>query len=339
MDANLEFDTYSESIFGKFLDSYDVMSETSYSSTNYNFCDNCRVPCELTSGGYECPQCGSIKENVGQVDEKGSKSFTKCGGKKMYNIVNYTESQKKQIKAELEQKNKVAPDNIKIPQFVINEVVEIYNDIQKIVIEQVDNEGKVCNKKLVNRGGIKGKIIGVCIGFVSAKHGCPMKEKNIAKFMGCVNEGLSQGKKVIRKLHNMGKINMPIDGDIDHPYIEKYLTNMGLYKLDEKKIPDETSLRYKQFVNDFVEIANKNNVGTTSVITTKIVGAIYILCNRLKLQKTYTDFEKLCDIRVNTFSRFVKLVESPDIKLIFMDAFVDNYIPHGINARLVRVKN
>lgn len=159
--------------------------------------------------------------------------------------------------------NSLQEPSIRFPKAILEKAADYYNMIQKVSIDQIDTEGKVCGqKRIVRRGDVKDEVIGYCIYCACVEMGMPRKEKEIAKFMRIKNNGLSRGKNFVRKLYCAGKINIPaLDIDANDYYVKRYLTNLKLYNEEPQN-------------NNISMIGGANSV-VSNVFTTDYNGMVF----------------------------------------------------------------
>jgi hypothetical protein len=294
-----------------------------------------------TDNTYCCMECNRISRIVGsmrdQSDDTGGYSSRRG------NFANGQDHSRAQIKQTFEQlllfneKYK----GVKIPREILLRAATDYNNIQVAKAEKyeqarfgitTDENGVPVvakqpnpndDKKFVRRSYARYEILGALIyyGCITAK--IPRKKRDIAEFMQLLDEGLSRGEDELKNFHADGIIVLPIDQETTTSYVERYLE---LLKLDHEE-------RYKFFVIELVKEANRCHIGMNSIDSSKVVGAIWTLVQRIDTTITITDIETKCDgIRKNTFSHFSKAIDANILS--FIDVFEKYGIKHGYEGRL-----
>lgn len=273
------------------------------------------------NGEYKCPECGMI-EHVGSVQEYEDKNVsgyrivsTSNGYRQYYGAgSNYARKQEKDIGSQLDElalqfRGPAVPHHIRV------KAGQWYNDIQKILIETPDGV-----KKFVKRGDIKDEVLGKLIKYECDRAGIARMDKEIAEFMRLPSAGLSRGENILRQLHNQGRIKLPTNIDPTDGFIDRYLECL---ELDDP--------RYKGFLSELVEEANRAGIGLRSIANSKVVGAIWVLVQKEKLPITIAELDSKCNIRRNTFLKFSTAIVSKLHK--FVDIFEKHEIPHGVVIR------
>jgi hypothetical protein len=106
--------------------------------------------------------------------------------------------------------------------------------------------------------------------------------------------------------------------------VERYLEVLGI-----------DNERYYAFILALIDRAIKKNIGMSSVMSSKIVGAIWILVQREKLPIDANMIQDRCDnIKKNTWTRFSDAITNNILK--FYDIFAEHKIETGIKGRVVR---
>jgi len=310
-----------------------LMPNNNHIEEIFNYCSECNIAMDTTNSGYECSKCGIKREIVGNVkdcneDSTGILRTRKAGQSSFYNITpDYAKTQKKVIIDQLNKLNYMykGPE---IPKDILSSVATIYNDIQKIiVIKEEEDEKKITgNKKFVRRGNIKNEVIGALIKYECIRAGVPRKNKSICEFMKLAC-GISRGEDILRNLHLDGKIDIPINKDPGSTYTERYMETLGI-----------DSKNYRNFVNNLVAMSIKKKIGMNSIMTSKIVGAIWILIIHEKINITSKQLETATEnIRKNTWCRYSKVIEANLLK--FIDVFNKWNVDHGIRGTLIKYKD
>jgi transcription initiation factor TFIIIB Brf1 subunit/transcription initiation factor TFIIB len=317
--------------FGQFKvideDMFKVFSEIRVTDddTQYNYCPDCKIPMNVTNNEYQCPSCSLIQEcgaeGVKDHSESTSSNIRITTGihkGKFYNMTNdYTKTQRKQIETQL-LRNNSSYAGPAIARDVLIKAAAGYNNIQKLVIdEEVDETGNLSQKKFVRRGNIKDEVLAAFVYFECIRAKVTRKKKDIAAFMNLPTHGFSRGEDILRNLHAEKKIDIPVDEEPADNFIDRYLEALNLEKPE-----------YKGFIVDLVNLSEKKRIGMNSHISSKIVGAIWILIQRLNLGISATALEQAADnTKKNTFSKFQTSVQNS--MTVFAPVFKKYGVPTG----------
>lgn len=285
-------------------------------SAQYNYCPECAIPMEQSCGEYQCSACGITQSNEidgpkdhGETMAANIRSTIGANKGKFYNnaAVDYTKTQRKMIMIQLKQRQLQYTGVTKFPYNVLEATATQYNNIQKTVHE---------NKKFVRRGGIKNEILAALLYFECVRAGLVRKKKDVAIFMDLATHGFSRGENILREMAVEQELDIPIDDDESTiGFTEKYMEALDM---------DED--RYAQFVVDLVEESERRRIGMCSQLSSKIVGAIWILICRCNLHISDLALERATDnTKKNTFIKFHNFVYG-NIKL-FAPIFVAHNIP------------
>lgn len=273
----------------------------------YNYCPDCKVPMNLSGSEYHCDHCGLSQQYVADGckdhDETVSGSIrisTGANKGRFYNLTgDYTKTQKKFILEQLLQNQSGFTGNA-FPLNVLNAVATQYNNIQKLITEDdIDETGKVRGqKKFVRRGNIKDEVLAGLIYFECVREKLVRKKKDIAMFMKLPMNGFSRGEDILRNLQAEGKIDVPVDEEPIEGFVDRYLEELNL-----------DNPNYSKFIIDLVNESERRKIGMNSQISSKVVGAIWILICKCGLKITAPALEKAADsTKKNTFTKFYKVV-------------------------------
>ncbi len=321
--------------------------------TKYYECPICMAHMQPCAIGYECT-CGYVNEIHESTDGAPVivKINTSSGGRTMFGGGgNYAKTQRKQILNEMlalhDAAAKMNDASVNIPIDVIYKTVDFYNDIQKIMVDERDENGEVIGqRKSIRRGTIKDEILGTCLYYTCVAEKLFHKKKDIARFMQI--DGISRGEKKVRELANMGKITLPSVVGTERDLILRYLAALDLYvrqdssahgtMLSQTSVPQPhpNQEKYVGFVTDILARSDKLTIKCNSVLSSKVVGAIWILITKLELPIAAADVEKKCDnIRKNTFSRFSDTIMSREVIVKFIPIFEKYGVPLGFTYKKV----
>lgn len=292
-------------------------------SEKYNYCPDCKIPMILSGSEYQCTECGRVQQFSGDGPKNhddivsGSIRITTGANKgRFYNITgDYTKTQMKTILEQLLQ-NQSNYTGMAFQINVLTAAARQYNLIQKYITEDdIDDNGKVRGqKKFVRRGNIKDETLAGLIYFEGIREKLVRKKRDIAIFMKLPTYGFSRGEDILRNLHAEGKLDIPVDEEPIEGYVDRYMDALSLENSE-----------YSKFVIDLVEESEKRKIGMNSQLSSKIVGAIWILINKCNLRITPQRLEQATDnTKRNTFTKFYNLT------LNNIEIFKHVFIRHGI---------
>lgn len=340
--ALVEFETFKKmtSTIGS-----DGVVKGSDCSDRYDICLECGVCMKKVNDGYECPSCNIINSIEGDIKDCSEDAFsmicTRIGQRSVVNSAstNYERIQRRTLINQLYRLNEEYDSDNKIPRDIIYNTARLYNDIQKLDVDCIEDGVIVGQKKFVRRGNVKDEILGACLYYESLRsNGVARTKRDIAKFMKLKDGGISRGEEVLRKLHNAGKINIPMNINPVEDFAERYLHALDLIEYAEDRyhlicegVLSDKSRRYKDFVVDLVEASRRRKVGIKCVLNTKIAGSIWVLVYHEKVHVEPKEMEKACDgVKKNTYMKFFNLIEKNKHK--FVDIFEKYDIKHGLKS-------
>jgi transcription initiation factor TFIIIB Brf1 subunit/transcription initiation factor TFIIB len=200
----------------------------------------------------------------------------------------------------------------KIPKNVIKLAIDIFS--------------KIKDHNYVYRGNGKKGVLGACLFYACVMNNITKTPREIASIMEIEERFLSQGDRTIQELNEDGIINIPTILRPLQDYLDQYFPAL--------EIPD----KYKQFVFDIIERAEKKNIHIVndSRPTTKCIGAIFLLVNRVKSLNRITK-DKItseCRISKSTFIRYYNLLISNYKKI--KPVFVKHRIPQPVAWRKIK---
>lgn len=288
-----------------------------------NYCPNCSIPMEIAGSEYKCADCGftDTKEEIVETDKSNTRNAVikiSTGAKRgrHYNVSSdYSRTQRQALTEQLMYRHAVSTA-LNIPINIIQAVVGEYNKIQQSICEVVVMEdGTRVNKKFVRRGNPKDEVLAALIYFECTREGLMRKKKDIAEFMGLKTGGFSRGENILRDLEAIGIITLPKTIEPARRLAERYIEALNL-----------ENPAYVEFVVDIVNESEAHKICMTSLLSSKVVGAIWLLICGLKLKIPCSALEKAADnIKKNTFLKFSTTVLSA--LHIFKPIFDDHQIP------------
>lgn len=306
----------------------------------YNYCETCQIPMASSDDNYyECTSCGLVKSLVGNTTDcnQDSASTLRAGisttfgnRRQMYSVFHdNAKTQRRLVLEQLLTNNSEYVGN-KISLDILQKTATVYNDLQKMEISQEETVTKrSLSKKFIKRAAPKDELLGALLYNICRNQGVYVRKKMIAEFMKLNNLGLSGGENQLRTLlldHKELDVKIA-DEDQVEIQADRYLEALALEKVEN----------YKNFIIDLVNKCNEKRVGISSLTSTKVAGAIWILITKLKLNITYTQVENSVDkIRKNTFVKFANAVEKNILKVA--EPFIKHNIPTGIHfGKLVKI--
>lgn len=314
-----QFKLIDESLFNQMAESRPLNLE----AEKYNFCPDCQIPMILAGSDYQCEVCGRVQPFSGEgykdTEEivSGSIRITTGVNKGRFHNISgdYTKTQMKIILDQLLQ-NQIGYTGAAFQLNVLNAAATQYNRIQKYITEDdLDENGKVRGqKKFVRRGNIKDETLAGLIYFEGIREKLVRKKRDIAIFMKLPTYGFSRGEDILRNLQAEGKIDIPVDEEPIEGYVDRYMDGLGL-----------DNPTYPKFVIDLVQESEDRKIGMNSQLSSKIVGAIWVLIDKCRLNITSVALEKATDnTKRNTFTKFYNVV------LNNINVFAHIFIKHGI---------
>lgn len=283
----------------------------------HNICSKCNVECIISDGTSFCGQCGLendiIDDNtkfsfsVDRDHNTSDNSFMSFNfvGKNSYcyqrsflkTCANYSSFRRNNNRKDLYNYN-YQYEGKKIPKNAIKLAIELFSTIK-------DNNN-------VYRGNGKKGVLGACLFYACVMNNITKTPREIASVMDIEERFLSHGDRKVQELNEKNIISIPTVLRPLKDYLDQYLPAL--------KIPD----KYKQFIVDIIERAEKKNIHikNDSRTTTKAIGSIYLLINRIKSLSHITKdhISKECNISKSTFNRYYSLLmeNSTIIKPVFI---------------------
>lgn len=292
-----------QDLFNQFL-------ETKVDTTEhimYNYCPDCNLPMILSLSEYQCAQCGLTYKNeidgVKNHDDTVNSSIRITTGANKGHFYNtngdYTKTQRKNVIEYLLQRARAYEGPVFSPA-ILNAAANQYNYIQKYITEdEYDEMGvKTGTKKFVRRSSIRDEILAGLIYFEGIRAKTIRKKKDIALFMGLLTSGFARGEDKLRDLEAQGKIDIPVDEEPIEGYVDRYLEALNI-----------VNDNYSAFITEIVNTAIECKLGIRCQLSSKIVGSIWILITKCKLNISVQTLEAAADnTKKNTFMKFYKIV-------------------------------
>lgn len=272
-----------------------------------SICPDCQIETYVSDGVLCCSQCGYTKIMMNHISNnyiasldtdhntaKNSFMSFKVVGKNAYGYQRSLLKTCSNYKAFSKNTNKKDLHNFvfqyegnKIPKNVIDLAVEIFS--------------KIKDAGYVFRGNGKRGVTGACLFYSCVMKGITKTPREIASVMKIEERFLSSGDRDLQELNELGIIKIPTSFDPLIHYIHQYFPAL--------KIPDI----YENFIVDIITRAEQKNIHirNDSRMTTKCVGAIYLLTTRIPSLKHITkeDIVRECSkISKSTFLRYYNLL-------------------------------
>jgi transcription initiation factor TFIIIB Brf1 subunit/transcription initiation factor TFIIB len=263
---------------------------------------------------YRCEQCGidkRIYEQKGEYSSSITNNYNtledcpisiKIVGKDSYRYQkalfkyssDYGKTQSNTTNKQLDKCN--AQSKMKLKKIILREAAGLYREIQKL--------------KIVCRGKGRLGVLCSCTGYVCKRHDITKKPKELAMFFGIEESYLSDGDRLLRRLHADKKIDIPVHHNPKNAYLRQYFESL------------EINLKYKQFVSELIDKSTGMDMmgDNNSRISTKCAGAIYALIVQENLKISKKQIVEDCKISKSTFLRYYEylVINRKALKPIFL---------------------
>lgn len=292
-----------------------------------NYCTNCCVPMEAAGTDYNCTYCGLTRHN--DVDRSGhetagSMRLAGADRRRRYNITNdYTKIQYNTTLRFLLHRQHICINNqeaahVLMSKDILHACAAQYNKVQKLIEDHYDANGNICgSRRFVRRGNIRSEVLAAILYFEAIRAEKGHKKKDIAIFMGLHTHGFARGEDIVRGLVAEGHLELPVYDEPLKGYAERYLEALNM-----------TDERYPSFVVKIVERAGQLHICMASQPASKVVGAIWLIIQRCRLDIGSAAVEKAADnTKKNTFVKFYNGV------IARQQQFADIFIAHSIPLR------
>jgi transcription initiation factor TFIIIB Brf1 subunit/transcription initiation factor TFIIB len=279
-----------------------VEIEKELSIVDYRLCPDCNILCNKTESAIICTNCGLTREcqenrdfNKESYNHSANSyvAFTVIGNssyglKRSYlrTCSNYNVFRNNNNKKEFE--NIVFQyEGSKPPHNIITYAADLF--------DQIINAGHVYRKN-----GKRG-VMGACLYESCRKNNLSRTVKDISKIMNTEEKYISQGIRILQELNELKVISVTTSYEPLDDYLGRYFPVLG--------IPN----KYHEFVTDIIYRADIKHVHVNHDcrITTKCVGAIYLLTRRIKSLryiKKETISTKCDNISKSTFVKYYNLL-------------------------------
>lgn len=185
---------------------------------------------------------------------------------------------------------------------------DFYNDVQKQCVKRSQN---------------KKAIMAACFYHACLEIGFSPNKSEVASFMQLPNKGIARGSNFVRALVADGKMDVDINVDPCRPEITSLFAHLGL--------EGNEYLPLREVVFEIVQIAIVNNIGTSSILRSKVAGATFTVLRRCKekeLIAKYVNLQEFCNARIrkNTVERFTKQLN--DYHSYFENCYIKAELNH-----------
>jgi transcription initiation factor TFIIIB Brf1 subunit/transcription initiation factor TFIIB len=271
----------------------------------YTLCPKCGTDGVIGDGSVHCVSCGlenviiddnsKFNFNVDKDHNTSNNSFMSFNfiGKNSYcyqrsflkTCANYSSFRKNNNRKDLYNYN-YQYEGKKIPKNAIKLAIELFSKIKE--------------HNYVFRGNGKKKVLGACLFYACVMNNITKTPREISSVMQIEERLLSQGDRIVQELNEKGVITIPTILRPLKDYLDQYFPAL--------MIP----CKYKQFIIDIIDRAEKKNIHimNDSRTTTKCIGSIFLLINRIKALSHITkDMIVIeCSISKSTFIRYYNLL-------------------------------
>jgi transcription initiation factor TFIIIB Brf1 subunit/transcription initiation factor TFIIB len=161
-------------------------------------------------------------------------------------------------------------------------------------------------RQCVKRSQNKKNIMAACFYHACLEIGFSPSKPEIAAFMQLPNKGIARGANFVRALVADGKMGVDINVDPCRPEIITLFAHLGL--------EGDAYAGLHEAVFDVVQTAIANNIGTSSILRSKVAGATFVVLRRCKdheLIPKPMGLQEFCQdrIRKNTVERFTRQLD------------------------------
>lgn len=298
------------------------MSKSSVVDCPANMCPTCRMAMAIVGNFMICGTCGL--ENKVQSDADCSLHYCpanysseyttlKLSGRGAYayqrsimkTCTTHQAPRRTNILRDMNRWN-VECDKYHVPKNVIQQASDMYNVIR--------------SAGYVYRGGSREGVMGNCIYYACYMNGITKTPTEIAQFTGIEEKFISQGSRILHKLHELGVIQIPTVIDPISDYLDRFIDMLGVPR------------QFKAFLLEIIEEANTQRLHVIydSKNLTKCAGAIYLLADRiqeLRARLSKEEIERVCQTSRMTFVKYT------DMLLTHWKLFIPIYKRRGIPMR------
>jgi transcription initiation factor TFIIIB Brf1 subunit/transcription initiation factor TFIIB len=182
-------------------------------------------------------------------------------------------------------------------------------------------------QKYVKRSQNKKAIMAACLWRACLQVDFAPSKADVAAFMQLQTKGIARGDNFIRGLVADGNMDLEINADPSRPEITTLFALLGYEGARFADLQDA--------VYEIVQTAIRNNIGTNSILRSKVAGATYAVLRRCKNRELIPrpmSMQEFCAkrIRKNTVERFLREVDD------YHSYFKEIYEKAGLDATPTR---
>ena len=291
----MDFELIDEEEFNNIITNID---ENILEIENYKLCINCNIQMNININNlYTCKKCGYIKhittennEYEASLDNYNTNSNynipVKCVGAKSYNY-------QKCIRNSTSEYNTIQENNIKNKLYKLNYQSEKICIPKNIISNSIEQYKFIRNNYNVYRGDILKGILGSLIYYECLKEKIIRKPREIAQWCKINESNLSKGDKIVRNLHEEGVLNLYVNKNLEHDFINSYLIRLGI------------NLEFSDFLYELLIYINTYKIGNlNSRLSTKVASIIYLLILSKEMDITIDKISNEFDISISTFKAY-----------------------------------
>lgn len=269
-----------------------------FQTNNRSICQTCQTAYFLRNNILYCPKCGEEQEIIHDSDTPVNNGYALDMAYIPFRIIgkNSYWFQKSLLRCCADYsvyrdnvKRKEIVDQInqykygKMPKNVVNEAISLYKSIR--------------DHGCIYRGNGKKGIIGACLFYACIIKNLSKTHREIASILEVDEKYVLQGDRILQELNEKNIVQIPTLLMPLEDYLDQYLPALGIDK------------KYAGFVTDLIKRAEKMNlhIQMESRMTTKCVGAIYMLVERVKELKKRISRDVIaqeCKLSKTTFMKY-----------------------------------
>jgi hypothetical protein len=175
----------------------------------------------------------------------------------------------------------------------------------------------IVKQQYVKRSQNKKVIMAACFYQACLALGYSPSKIEISEFLQVQNKGITKGINFLRKMVADGKMEIDINADPCYPEI---ITIFALVKFEGEKYNNLYAAVY-----EIVQICIQNNIGTNSILRSKVAGAAFTVLSRSQYSIPIDAFCKQIHIRKNTIETFTDQLDS------YFSFFENCYQTYGLS--------
>ena len=195
--------------------------------------------------------------------------------------------------------------------------------------QQAADNYNVIQRQMVKRSMNKKRILAALIHFAGLNHGFAPTKSEIAELTQLNSRGIAVGINFVRMLVADGRIDLDINVDACRPEISTLFAKLGLPGSEFRPAgafaafaagpwaPAGPRLAgaaadLREVVYDVVQMAIRENIGTSSILRSKVAGATFAVLSR-RPDAPPISLREFCSaggIRENTIDRFVRELDA-----------------------------